>query len=64
MPSMEMGASDGKFLRGAGIPTYGVAGVFIEQSDVRAHGKDERLGIHEFDESVTFYDKLMKTLLP
>lgn len=63
MPSMEMGASDGKFLRGAGIPTYGVSGVFIEQSDTRSHGKDERLGIHEFDESVTFYDKLMKTLL-
>jgi len=63
MPSMEMGASDGKFLRGAGIPTYGVSGVFIEQSDTRSHGKDERLGIKEFDESVTFYDTLMKTLL-
>jgi acetylornithine deacetylase/succinyl-diaminopimelate desuccinylase-like protein len=63
MPSMEMGASDGKFLRGANIPTYGVSGVFIEQDDVRAHGKDERLGIKEFDDSVTFYDKLMKTLL-
>ncbi|HVZ17102.1 MAG TPA: M20/M25/M40 family metallo-hydrolase, partial [Terriglobales bacterium] len=63
MPSMEMGASDGKFLRGANIPTYGVSGVFIERNDVRAHGKDERLGIREFDESVTFYDTLMKALL-
>jgi acetylornithine deacetylase/succinyl-diaminopimelate desuccinylase-like protein len=63
MPSMEMGASDGKFLRGDRIPTYGVSGVFIEQNDTRSHGKDERLGIREFDDSVTFYDKLMKTLL-
>jgi acetylornithine deacetylase/succinyl-diaminopimelate desuccinylase-like protein len=63
MPSMEMGASDGKFLRGDHIPTYGVSGVFIEQNDTRSHGKDERLGIREFDDSVTFYDKLMKTLL-
>jgi acetylornithine deacetylase/succinyl-diaminopimelate desuccinylase-like protein len=63
MPSMEMGASDGKFLRGAAIPTYGVSGVFIEQNDTRSHGKDERIGIREFDESVTFYDKLVKTLL-
>lgn len=63
MPSMEMGASDGKFLRGANIPTYGVSGVFIEQNDTRAHGKDERLGIREFDDSVTFYDTLVKTLL-
>jgi acetylornithine deacetylase/succinyl-diaminopimelate desuccinylase-like protein len=64
MPSMELGASDGKFLRAEGIPTYGVPGVFTEAGDVRAHGKDERIGIREFYAGVDFYDKLMKALLP
>lgn len=64
MPSMEMGASDGKYLRAEGIPTYGVPGVPTEAGDVRAHGKDERIGIREFYAGVDFYDKLMKALLP
>jgi acetylornithine deacetylase/succinyl-diaminopimelate desuccinylase-like protein len=63
MPSLMLGASDGKFLRGDGIPTYGVRGTFMGENDVRAHGKDERLGVKEFYEGVDFYDKLMKDLL-
>jgi acetylornithine deacetylase/succinyl-diaminopimelate desuccinylase-like protein len=63
MPSLMLGASDGKFLRGDGIQTYGVPGTFIGENDVRAHGKDERLGVKEFYEGVDFYDKLMKDLL-
>lgn len=64
MPSMEMGASDGKFLRAEGIPTYGVPGVLTLADDVRAHGKDERISVHGFYAGVDFYDKLMKALLP
>ena len=63
MPSLMLGASDGKYLRGEGIPTYGVPGTFIGENDVRAHGKDERLGVKEFYEGVDFYDKLMRQLL-
>ncbi len=62
MPSLMLGASDGKYLRGAGIPTYGVAGMFIGENDVRAHGKDERAGVNEFYQGVDFYDKLVKLL--
>lgn len=62
MPTMETGATDGKFLRIAGIPTYGVSGVFEDVNDVRAHGKDERIGVKEFYEGVDFYDRLMKSL--
>jgi acetylornithine deacetylase/succinyl-diaminopimelate desuccinylase-like protein len=64
MPAMEMGASDGKFLRAEGIPTYGVPGVLTLAGDVRAHGKDERISVHGFYAGVDFYDKLMKALLP
>ena len=63
MPSLMLGASDGKYFRGDGIPVYGVPGTFLGENDVRAHGKDERLGVKEFYEGVDFYDKLLKTLL-
>jgi acetylornithine deacetylase/succinyl-diaminopimelate desuccinylase-like protein len=62
-PFMDLGASDGKFLRGEGIPTYGVAGAFIEMGDVRAHGKDERLGVREFYDGVDFYNHFIKDLV-
>jgi acetylornithine deacetylase/succinyl-diaminopimelate desuccinylase-like protein len=62
VPVMETGASDGKWLRRVGIPTYGVSGVFIDADDKRAHGKDERLGVREFYWGVELYDRLLKTL--
>jgi len=45
-PEMETGASDSKYTTAAGIPTYGVNGVGIDQDDIRAHGKDERVRTH------------------
>ena len=38
VPTMVMGATDGLYLRAAGIPTYGVQGIFMERDDFRAHG--------------------------
>lgn len=40
---MSAGASDGSYLRNAGIPVYGTSGLANEIDDVRAHGKDERV---------------------
>ena len=40
MPTMSTGASDGKYLRLAGIPVYGISGMFTDIADVRAHGRD------------------------
>jgi acetylornithine deacetylase/succinyl-diaminopimelate desuccinylase-like protein len=45
---METGATDGKYLRAAGIPTYGVSGVFLDVDDNRAHGRDERIRADAF----------------
>ncbi len=61
-PVMSAGASDGKFLRLAGIPVYGVSGMFGDIDDVRAHGRDERLGVKEFYEGVEFMYRFMKAL--
>jgi acetylornithine deacetylase/succinyl-diaminopimelate desuccinylase-like protein len=62
VPVMDTGASDGKFLRLAGIPTYGVPGVFEDIDDVRAHGRDERIGVKDFYEGVDFYYLFIKSL--
>jgi acetylornithine deacetylase/succinyl-diaminopimelate desuccinylase-like protein len=62
VPVMDTGASDGKYLRIAGIPTYGVPGVFEDVDDVRAHGKDERIGVKDFYDGVDFYYEFIKSL--
>lgn len=60
--TMSTGATDGRFLRIAGIPTYGIACMFFEVNDNRAHGKDERIGVKDFYEGVEVAYKLIKNL--
>jgi acetylornithine deacetylase/succinyl-diaminopimelate desuccinylase-like protein len=45
VPLMSTGATDAVFLRRAGIPTYGVSGIFADVDDNREHGRDERVGV-------------------
>jgi acetylornithine deacetylase/succinyl-diaminopimelate desuccinylase-like protein len=61
-PLMSTGATDGKYLRRQGIPVYGVSGMFGDMDDVRAHGKDERMGIKEFYDGVEFMYRFMKAI--
>jgi acetylornithine deacetylase/succinyl-diaminopimelate desuccinylase-like protein len=60
VPVMETGATDGFFLRRAGIPTYGISGVFIDMDDVRAHGRDERVPVSSFYEGLEFWARLVR----
>lgn len=62
VPGMETGATDARFLRGAGIPTYGVSGLFIEEGDMRAHGRDERIRVEDFYGGLVFFDRFVKAL--
>ncbi len=62
VPFMSTGATDGLFLRAAGIPIYGVSGLFGDMDDVRAHGRDERIGIREFFDGQEFLWRLVTTL--
>jgi acetylornithine deacetylase/succinyl-diaminopimelate desuccinylase-like protein len=62
VPTMSTGATDGKYLRIAGIPTYGIACMFFDMEDDRSHGKDERVGVQDFYEGVEFGYRFMKTL--
>ncbi|MGB8519907.1 MAG: M20/M25/M40 family metallo-hydrolase [Candidatus Tumulicola sp.] len=61
VPIMETGATDGLFLRNAGVPVYAFSGLFIATNDVRAHGKDERILVTAFDDGLDFtYDFLKR----
>jgi acetylornithine deacetylase/succinyl-diaminopimelate desuccinylase-like protein len=62
VPIMETGATDGLFLRNAGMPVYGFSGLFIPIDDVRAHGKDERILITSFDQALDFTYDLLKRI--
>ena len=62
VPIMSTGATDGLYLRNAGIPTYGVSGFFEDADDTRAHGRDERLGVKQFYEGREFLYRLVKAL--
>jgi acetylornithine deacetylase/succinyl-diaminopimelate desuccinylase-like protein len=62
VPVMLMGATDGRYLRAVGIATYGVQGFFVDRDDVRAHGRDERMGVQSFYEGQTFLYSLVKIL--
>jgi acetylornithine deacetylase/succinyl-diaminopimelate desuccinylase-like protein len=62
VPTMSTGASDGRYLRLAGIPTYGIACMFFELDDNRAHGRDERVGVKEFYEGVQVNYELIRSL--
>ena len=60
--TMSTGATDGRFLRIAGVPTYGIACMFFEVNDNRAHGKDERVGVKDFYDGVEVAYSLIKNL--
>jgi acetylornithine deacetylase/succinyl-diaminopimelate desuccinylase-like protein len=65
VPNMETGATDGLFLRNAGLPVYGVSGLFVDPTvvdDNRAHGLNERIGVKSFYDQLEFTYRLLKTL--
>jgi acetylornithine deacetylase/succinyl-diaminopimelate desuccinylase-like protein len=62
LPRMTSGASDSKYTMAAGIPSYGIGGMGIEDGDSRAHGRDERIGVGAYYQGVEFARRLVKAL--
>lgn len=62
VPTMSTGATDGLFLRNAGIPVYGVSGLFSDIDDIRAHGQNERILIQSYFEGQEFLYRLVTRL--
>ena len=62
VPTMTAGATDGRFLRAAGIPTYGHSGMATDIFDIRAHGKDERVSLQAMYAGGEYLYELVKAL--
>ena len=62
IPTMGTGATDSRFLRNAGIPAYGVSGLFVEATDNRTHGRDERIGVRDLFAGREFLFRLVRAL--
>jgi acetylornithine deacetylase/succinyl-diaminopimelate desuccinylase-like protein len=62
IPILGTGATDSTYFRLAGIPAYGVSGLFDDIDDYRAHGRDERLGVAQFYDGLTFLRRLVREL--
>jgi acetylornithine deacetylase/succinyl-diaminopimelate desuccinylase-like protein len=62
IPTMAAGATDGRFLNNAGIPTYGVSGMFHDIGGSGVHGLDERIRVKSVLEGREFLYRLVKEL--
>ena len=60
IPVMSTGATDGRFLRAAGIPTYGVSGIFSLPGETNSHGRDEKLRTKAYYDGLAFLDALVR----
>ena len=54
--------TDVKEVRAEGIPTYGVMGVFIKDSDQFAHGLNERVAVREFYGALEHWYSILRSL--
>jgi acetylornithine deacetylase/succinyl-diaminopimelate desuccinylase-like protein len=59
-PVLQAAATDGKALTAAGIPTYGVSGLFYEPDLGHIHGLNERIGVTSLMEGRAFLYRLVK----
>jgi acetylornithine deacetylase/succinyl-diaminopimelate desuccinylase-like protein len=62
LPVMDVWSGDGRRFRNAGLPVYGISGVFYDIDDIRSHGRDERVLAEAFDQGVEFTYRLMKAI--
>ncbi len=62
VPEMSSGATDGLYLRNAGVPVYGVAGLAMQPADDFSHGLNERLPVAALYQARVFWDRLVRSL--
>lgn len=60
VPTQSTGATDGRFLNAAGIPTYGISGMFHDAEGSRAHGLNERIRVKSLLDGRRFLHELVK----
>ena len=62
IPSMASGASDSMWFRVRGVPSYGVAPIFLKDSDDFSHGLNERTPLFNIAPGVAYWKVLIRRL--
>ncbi len=63
IPDMSAGATDGLYFRAAGIPVYGVGGVWgYVNEPLGAHGLDERIRAESFHDNIDHWERILREL--
>lgn len=60
VPTMIAGGTDGRFFTPAGIPTYGVSGLFAVPGESNAHGLNEKMRVKSLFDGREFLDRLIR----
>ncbi|WP_159015997.1 M20/M25/M40 family metallo-hydrolase [Cognatiluteimonas profundi] len=60
VPTMSTGATDGRYLNAAGVPTYGISGMFHDAEGSHAHGLNERIRVKSLLDGRQFLYELVK----
>ncbi|MFT5693246.1 MAG: acetylornithine deacetylase/succinyl-diaminopimelate desuccinylase-like protein [Oceanicoccus sp.] len=60
VPTMIAGGTDGRFLTPAGIPTYGVSGLFAVPGESNAHGLNEKMRVNSLFDGREFLGRLIR----
>lgn len=59
-PMMIAGATDGRFLMNAGIPTYGMSGMFGKSGEFNAHGLNEKIRVQSLYDGRDFLEGIVR----
>jgi acetylornithine deacetylase/succinyl-diaminopimelate desuccinylase-like protein len=62
IPGMSTGATDGLYVRNAGVPVFGIAALEVQPEDERSHGLDERVPVVSLYRARAFWDKMVREL--
>jgi acetylornithine deacetylase/succinyl-diaminopimelate desuccinylase-like protein len=60
IPAMATGATDGRFLNAAGVPIYGLSGMFRDPDGGGVHGLNERIRVRSLYEGRDFLTEVVK----
>jgi acetylornithine deacetylase/succinyl-diaminopimelate desuccinylase-like protein len=59
-PIMLPGATDGRFLMNAGVPAYGMSGIFAIPEETNAHGLNEKVRVRSLYEGREFLESIVR----
>ena len=62
VPAQSAGATDSMHFRAAGVPSYGVSGLFSKAGDTYAHGLNERAPLAAIPGALVHWDSLIRDL--